>query len=112
MSQSHPADRPEMPRLPRSATGRAAPPTPPRKHLPRYKVVLLQNGVQELMFVVFSVMELMRYPRTEATHKMWETYHCGSSVLLTTYRERAELFVEQFAERGLSVKLEPLDGQG
>jgi ATP-dependent Clp protease adapter protein ClpS len=97
MSQFHPADRPEIPRSPS-----------PRKTLPRYKVVLLQQGVNDLMFVVRCVMELMRYPRAEATHKMWETHHCGRSVLLTTYRERAELFVEQFAERGLFVTLEPL----
>jgi ATP-dependent Clp protease adapter protein ClpS len=97
MSQFHPADRPEMPRLPS-----------PRKQLPYYKVVMVQNGVNDLMFVVRCVMELMRYPRAEATHKMWETHHCGRSVLITTYRERGELFVEQFAERGLAVMLEPL----
>jgi ATP-dependent Clp protease adaptor protein ClpS len=99
MSQFHPADRPESPRIP---------PAPSRKHLPRYKVVLVQAGLNDLMFVVRCVMELMRYPRAEATHKMWETHHCGRSVLLTTYRERGELFVEQFAERGLSVTLEPI----
>jgi ATP-dependent Clp protease adapter protein ClpS len=99
MSQFHPADRPETPRTPAA---------PSRKHLPRYRVVLLQTGLNDLMFVVRCVMELMRYPRAEATHKMWETHHCGRSVLLTTYRERAELFVEQFAERGLIVTLEPI----
>ena len=99
MSQFHPADRPGIPRIP---------PAPSRKQLPRYKVVLLQTGLNDLMFVVRCVMELMRYPRAEATHKMWETHHCGRSVLLTTYLERAELFVEQFAERGLSVTLEPI----
>jgi ATP-dependent Clp protease adapter protein ClpS len=99
MSQFHPADRPETPHTPAAS---------PRKYLPLYRVVLLQHGLNDLMFVVRCVMELMRYPRAEATHKMWETYHCGRSVLLTTYRERAELFVEQFAERGLSVTLEPL----
>jgi ATP-dependent Clp protease adaptor protein ClpS len=99
MSQFHPADRPDTPRNS---------PAPSRKHLPRYKVVLLQTGLHDLMFVVRCVMELMRYPRAEATHKMWETHHWGRSVLLITYRERAELFVEQFAERGLAVTLEPI----
>lgn len=99
MSQFHPADRPEIPRTPSQLA---------RKHLPRYRVVLLQNGLNDLMLVVRCVMELMRYPRAEATHKMWETHHCGRSVLLTTYLERAELFVEQFAERGLLVTLEPI----
>jgi len=58
------------------------------------------------MFVVRTVMELMRFCRAEATHKMWEAHHSGRSVLLTTYRERGELFVEQFAGKGLTVSLE------
>ena len=99
MSQPHRDDRPESSRIPQVAA---------RKHLPRYKVVLQQDGVTDLMFVVHCVMDLMRYPRAEATHKMWEAHHCGRSVLLTTYRERAELFVEQFAEKGLRLTLEPL----
>jgi ATP-dependent Clp protease adapter protein ClpS len=53
-------------------------------------------------------MELMRFPRAEATYKMWEAYHCGRSVLLITYRERAELYVEQFASKGLTVTIEPI----
>jgi hypothetical protein len=38
---------------------------------------------------------------------MWESYHQGRSVLLVTYKERAELYVEQFAERTLVVSIEP-----
>jgi ATP-dependent Clp protease adaptor protein ClpS len=98
MSLFNPADRPDFPRN-----------TPPRKYLPRYKVVLIRQGLNDLMMVVHCVMDLIHFPRAEATHKMWETHHCGRSVLLTTYRERAELFVEQFKEKGLSVTLEPLD---
>ena len=79
----------------------------PRRQLPRYKVVLLHNATHELMFIVRTVMELTRLCRAEATHKMWEAHHCGRSVLLVTYRERAELFVEQFASKGLTVALEP-----
>ena len=104
MSQFHPADGPDFPRLPPHA------PAVPRKHLPRYKVVLLRHGLNDLMFAVRCVMELVRYPRAEATHKMWEAHHCGRSVVLTTYLERAELFVEQFADKGLSVTLEPITG--
>ncbi len=79
-----------------------------RRDLPRYKVVLLHEAFNDLMFVVRSVMELMRFPRAEATHKMWEAHHSGRSVLLVTYLERAELFVEQFAGKGLKVTIEPM----
>jgi ATP-dependent Clp protease adapter protein ClpS len=68
--------------------------------------VVLHAGDTELMTIVRSVMELMRFPRAEATHKMWEAVHRGRSVLLTTYLERAELFVVQFAHRGLNVTAE------
>jgi hypothetical protein len=60
------------------------------------------------MFVVRSVMELTRFPRAEATHKMWETVHRGTSILLTTYLERAELYILQFAGKGLRVTAEPV----
>ena len=59
------------------------------------------------MFVVRSVMELTRFPRAEATYKMWEAHHQGRSVLLTTWLERAELYVEQFASRRVTVTIEP-----
>ena len=104
MNQPH-ADRPSVPQAP---ADQARPLDKPRRHLPRYKVVLLQNAINDLMFVVRSVMELMRFPRAEATYKMWEAYHCGRSVLLHTYRERAELYVEQFASKGLTVTIEPV----
>ena len=78
-----------------------------KRTMPRFKVVLLQSAIDDLMFIVRSVMELTRFPRAEATHKMWEAYHCGRSVILTTYLERAELYVEQFASKGLSVTIEP-----
>jgi len=78
-----------------------------KRTMPRFKVVLVQSAIDDLMFIVRSVMELTRFPRAEATHKMWEAHHCGRSVLLTTYLERAELYVEQFASKGLSVTIEP-----
>ncbi len=89
--QSHPA-RPDKKKVP---------------PLPPYKVILLHDAVHDLMFVIRTVMELTRFCRAEATHKMWQAHHCGQSVLLVTYRERAELYAELFADRGLRVTIEP-----
>lgn len=103
------SDRPSIPHLPAHQTEQARHLEQPRsRHLPRYKVILHQTDMNDLMYVVRSVMELMRFPRAEATYKMWEAYHCGRSVLLITYRERAELYVEQFAHKGLTVTVEPV----
>jgi ATP-dependent Clp protease adapter protein ClpS len=78
-----------------------------QRALPPFKVVLLNNAAQDLMFVVRTIMELTRLCRAEATHKMWEAHHCGRSQLLVTHRERAELYASQFGERGLDVAVEP-----
>ena len=106
MNHSH-FDRPDIPKLPASAADRrAGSAARPAREVPRFKVVLHRDD-NDLMFVVRSVMELTRFPRAEATHKMWEAQHSGRSVVLQTYRERAELFVEQFADRGLPASIEP-----
>ncbi len=107
MSQS-PTDRPEVPRRPSDAAKPVQPsPNPRRGQLPRYKLVLHHDPRADLMFVVRCVMELTRFPRAEATHKMWEAHHSGRSVLLVTYRERGELYVVQFADKGLPASIEP-----
>ena len=105
MSQPN-AERPDLPRLPSHINANNCP-LEKKRTIPRFKVVLLQSAIDDLMFIVRSVMEVTRFPRAEATHKMWEAYHCGRSVLLTTYLERAELYVEQFAGKGLNVTIEP-----
>lgn len=80
---------------------------PRDRQLPPFKVVLLYDAAAELMFIVRTVMELTRLCRAEATHKMWQAHHCGRSVILTTNKERAELYVEQFTSKGLTVTMEP-----
>ena len=89
MSQ-HPPDQPSAPRpLEPPASARPAAGKTQSCQLPRYKVVLLHDAINDLMFIVRTVMELTRLCRAEATHKMWEAHHCGRSVLLVTYLERA-----------------------
>jgi ATP-dependent Clp protease adapter protein ClpS len=100
----HPSDRSDVPRR------RPGPPGPAQRQRlapPPYRVVLLQDARNDLMFVIRTVMELTRFCRAEATHRMWQAHHSGRSTLLVTYRERAELYVEQFAGRGLDVIIEP-----
>jgi len=82
-------------------------PAASRSGVARYKLVLLHNPDCDLMHVVRTVMELTRFCRAEATHKMWEAHHNGRSIILLTWLERAELYVEQFAVRGLQVAVEP-----
>ncbi len=99
MSQRHPNNPGPFPPVPYG--------TPHSRSLPQYKVVLHHKSTHDLMFVVRTVMELTRFCRAEATHKMWEAHHRGESVLLVTYLERAELYAEQFADRDIDVTIQP-----
>ena len=102
-------------RPPHRSGNRSVPPAfgparPPRQgHLPftRYKVLLHNADDKELMFVVRVVQELTRFGTAEAEFRMWEAHYRGRSLVIVTHLERAELFVEQFADRGLCASIEP-----
>lgn len=100
----HPADRPADPHDPHGSSVPGE--RQERRSLPYYRLILHAEGVKEMIFAVRTIMELTRLCRAEATHKTWEAHHCGRSLLLITYRERAELYVEQFLERGVTVSIE------
>ena len=75
---------------------------------PRFFKVLLHNAAdKELMFVARVVQELTHFGSAEAEFRMWEAHHRGQSLVVVTHLERAELFVEQFADRGLCASIEP-----
>ncbi len=75
--------------------------------LSQYNLVLHRDSGQSLLFVIKTVMELTRFCREEAANRMWQAHHVGQSVVLAAHLERAELYAEQFAERGLAVTVEP-----
>ena len=52
--------------------------------------------------------KLTRFGEAEAETRMWEAYHRGRAIVLVTHFERAELYVEQFAENGLVASIEPV----
>jgi ATP-dependent Clp protease adapter protein ClpS len=70
-------------------------------------VVLHWANTHDLISVAKVVMELTHFGTAEAEFRMWEAYHRGRSLVLVTHLERAELFVEQFADRGLAASIEP-----
>jgi ATP-dependent Clp protease adaptor protein ClpS len=104
MSKS-PPDPPIFPSDSADPSGKKRPAPGP---LPRCRLVLVRSAADNLVGVVRAIMDLTRYGEAEATHRMWEAHHSGRSLVLTTHRERAELFVEQFAGRGVTVVVEPM----
>jgi ATP-dependent Clp protease adapter protein ClpS len=99
---------PDPPSFPSDAAGPTGPGHRQPGPLPRWRLVLLNCGMTDLMVIVRTIMELTHFCRTEATHKMWQAHHWGRALLLTTHRERAELYVEQFADKGVVVAVEPV----
>jgi len=69
--------------------------------------VLHRVAGQGLLVVAAAVRELTRYGEAEAMARMWQAHHTGRAVVLLTHLERAELYVEQFLEKGLSASIEP-----
>ena len=96
-----------MPVPPRPDTNPSRLPRRPPPTLRSYRVVLHHAGDYGLLAVVQTLRDLTRFGEEEALVRMWEAYHRGRAVVLTTHLERAELYVEQFAARGLSATVEP-----
>lgn len=82
--------------------------SPPRaRRLPPWQVLLHNDDVNEVSYVVGTIVELTPLPRTDATMRMLEAHQTGVALLLETHREHAELLEEQFASKRLTVTIEP-----
>jgi ATP-dependent Clp protease adaptor protein ClpS len=83
-------------------------PAPPKlDRLPPWNVLLHNDDVNEMLFVVSTIVELTTLNRHAALVRMLEAHENGCALLLTTHREHAELLQEQFASKGLTVTAEP-----
>ncbi len=67
------------------------------EELPQYNVILLNDEVNEFCDVVRHVSELTPLSKNEAIARATEAHKAGQSLLLTTHKERAELYQQQFA---------------
>jgi len=83
-------------------------PTPPKAgKLPPYKVLLHNDDHNAMDHVVESIFALTPLKEYEAIRKMYEAHQRGLTLLLTTHKERAELYRDQFKSKGLTVTIEP-----
>lgn len=77
------------------------------KTLPPYRVLLHNDDVNTFEHVVITILKLTPLKPPEAIERTIEAHEKGVSLLLITHRERAELYVEQFASAKLTVTAEP-----
>ena len=91
------------PKRKRKSQPKGKPPQP----LPPWKVLLHNDDKNDMPFVVGTVVELTPLNEQDAKLRTIEAHETGVSLLLVTHRERAELYMEQFASKGLIVTIEP-----
>lgn len=77
------------------------------KELPPFRVILHNDDVNTFEHVIATILELTPLKPPEAIARTVEAHETGLSVLLVTHQERAELYVDQFASKGLTVTCEP-----
>jgi ATP-dependent Clp protease adaptor protein ClpS len=79
----------------------------PPQQLPPWKVLLHNDDKSDMIFVVRTILELTALKEQEAVLRMKEAHETGVALLVTTHKERAELYKDQFASKGLTVTIEP-----
>ena len=98
---------------PKKAKGSTATKPAPKKDppglLPPWKVLLHNDDKNDMPFVVGTVVELTPLNKQEAELRTKEAHRTGVSLLLTTHKERAELYQDQFQSKGLTVSIEPAE---
>lgn len=77
------------------------------RQLPPWKVLLHNDDVNTIEDVILAILRLTPLPEKEAILRTIEAHEKGTALLLITNRERAELYVEQFACMQLTVTCEP-----
>jgi len=82
-------------------------PTKKPETLPPYKVLLHNDDVNTFEHVIASVLKLTALSTQDALLRTLEAHESGVALLLVTHRERAELYIEQFATFQITVSVEP-----
>jgi ATP-dependent Clp protease adaptor protein ClpS len=77
--------------------------------LPRFKVLLHNDDVNDVEWVVRSIIALTPTPPLRAIEITMEAHESGVALLLVTHKERAELYQEQFLTKKLTVTIEPAE---
>lgn len=101
----HADPAPTQPETPAAAT--ATRPAPPKlDKLPLFKVLLHNDDVNDMDWVIHSILELTPHQEQRAVELTVEAHKTGVALLLVTHKERAELYQDQFKSKQLTVTIE------
>ena len=81
----------------------------PPQPLPPWKVLLHNDDKNTYDYVVSTITQLTSLNEQDAVLRTVEADKTGIALLLTTHKERAELYQEQFTSKGLVVTIEPAE---
>ena len=88
---------------------KTSPKKKPPQPLPPWKVLLHNDDKNAFEFVITTIVELTPLKEQDAVLRTKEAHNTGVALLLTTHRERAELYQEQFQTKGLVTTIEPAE---
>lgn len=111
-SESHAT--PEQPKTsapgPSTAVQERPKAAPPRvDQLPPFRVLLHNDDINDIGYVLETVVELTPLNKDQAVRVTIEAHKTGVSLVLVTHKERAELYRDQFESRFLTVTIEPAE---
>lgn len=85
------------------------PKKPPPKQLPPYKVLLHNDDKNTVEHVILTLLELTPLDVDRCKQVTLEADKTGVALVLVTHKERAELYVDQFKSKSLTVTIEPAE---
>lgn len=85
---------------PKQAPGKTRP-------LPLFKLLLHNDDFNTMEDVIQAIVMLTPLSPKDAARRMLEAHFHDVALLLTTHRERGELYVDQFASLQITTTLEP-----
>lgn len=78
----------------------------PTHAMPQWAVRLHNDNKNDMVYVVSTLVQLVRLPAQDATERTLETHNNGSAIVFQTHREHAELVRDQLTSKGLSATIE------
>src|SRR5262245_7971978 len=109
MPENQEPDQPQQGSVATKAPPKPAPEKKPPQPLPPWKVLLHNDDVNDVEYVVVTIMSLTALNQEDAVQRTLEAHKTGVALLLTTHKERAELYRDQFGSKGLTVTIEPAE---
>jgi ATP-dependent Clp protease adaptor protein ClpS len=104
-----PAKKPKKSAKPKSAKSKPDPKRSPPGHLPPYRVLLHDDPVNTFENVILSLLDLTPLDEQAAFKCTLQADREKVALVLVTHKERAELYVEQFKTRGITLSIEPAE---